>query len=68
MFYFKIGRLDTMKDDYLPERDPWFRRVSLSLRQTVQWGIRICAVFPSVGGSEGGLEGTAINLLARPIV
>ena len=50
----RLAGLTQCKDDYLPERDPWFRRISLSLRQTVQWGVRICArYFRAISGSEG---------------
>jgi hypothetical protein len=54
MFYLKIARLDSMKDDYLPVRDPRVPAGLFSLRQTVQWGIHnLRAVFPSVGGVKG---------------
>ena len=58
MFYFKIARLDTMKGRLFTGKRPAVQAGLFSLRQTVQWGIRIGAryrrpVFPSVSGVKG---------------
>jgi hypothetical protein len=54
MFYFKIARLDTMRDDYLPVKRPAVLGGSLFFTPdgTMEYPY-LRAVFPSVGGVKG---------------